>query len=46
MAVGDVDGDGRADLVLVLHDRVVVLRQDPGSDPGKPQAEPKETAAK
>jgi hypothetical protein len=45
MAVGDVDGDGRADLVLVLHDRVVVLRQDPGSEPGKPQAEPKETAA-
>ncbi|MDG3004741.1 FG-GAP repeat domain-containing protein [Paludisphaera mucosa] len=41
MAVGDVDGDGRTDLVLVLHDRVVVLRQDAGPDDKKPA----ETAA-
>jgi hypothetical protein len=30
MAIGDVDGDGRADLVLIAHDRVLVLRQDAG----------------
>ncbi len=42
MAIGDVDGDGRDDLVLILHDRVVILRQDSGQD----QSAPKETAAK
>ena len=42
MAVGDVDGDGRDDLVLILHDRVVILRQDSGQD----HTAPKETAAK
>ncbi|MFO0907643.1 MAG: VCBS repeat-containing protein [Isosphaeraceae bacterium] len=30
LAVGDVDGDGRADLVLIAHDRVLVYRQDAG----------------
>ena len=28
LATGDVDGDGRDDLVLIAHDRVLVLRQD------------------
>ncbi|SIO62659.1 Repeat domain-containing protein [Singulisphaera sp. GP187] len=30
LAVGDVDGDKRADLVLIVHDRILVYRQDPG----------------
>jgi hypothetical protein len=30
LAVGDVDGDRRADLILIVHDRVLVYRQDPG----------------
>ena len=32
MAIGDVDGDGRADLILIVHDRVLVYRQDPGKE--------------
>ncbi|WP_337172924.1 VCBS repeat-containing protein [Paludisphaera sp.] len=40
MAAGDVDGDGRSDLVMILHDRVVILRQDPGEEKN-----PAETAA-
>jgi hypothetical protein len=35
MAVGDVDGDGRTDLVLIVHDRVLIYRQDPGSEKEK-----------
>ena len=35
LAVGDVDGDGRDDLVLIVHDRVLVYRQDPGSRPSR-----------
>ncbi len=30
LALGDVDGDGRTDLILIVHDRVLVYRQDPG----------------
>ena len=30
LALGDVDGDGRTDIVIVVHDRVLVYRQDPG----------------
>ena len=33
MALGDVDGDGRTDIVLIVHDRVLVYRQDPGPAP-------------
>ena len=42
MTIGDVDGDGRADIVLIIHDRVVVLRQDPG----KPSAKTGASSAK
>ena len=40
MAVGDVDGDGLTDLVLICHDRVLVYRQDPGTEADKPKPEP------
>ncbi|MGC8638788.1 MAG: FG-GAP repeat domain-containing protein, partial [Isosphaeraceae bacterium] len=39
---GDVDGDGRADVVLIAHDRVLVYRQDPG----KPEAKPTQAASR
>jgi len=32
MLAADVTGDGREDLVLLCHDRVLVYPQDPGSD--------------
>ncbi len=37
LAIGDVDGDHRSDIVLIVHDRVLVYRQDPG---GSPAAKP------
>lgn len=33
LALGDVDGDGRTDLVLLVHDRILVYRQDSGQPP-------------
>jgi hypothetical protein len=36
MAIGDVDGDKRADIVLIVHDRVLIYRQDPGATQQKP----------
>jgi len=38
MTVGDVDGDGRADIVLIVHERVVIYRQDPGKPGAKPSS--------
>jgi FG-GAP-like repeat/FG-GAP repeat len=37
MAIGDVDGDHRADVVLIVHDRVLVYRQDTGKPTDKPR---------
>jgi hypothetical protein len=34
LALGDVDGDGRTDIVTIVHDRVLVYRQDAGPKPG------------
>ena len=38
MTLGDVDGDGRTDLILIVHDRIIVYRQDPGPDESKEKA--------
>jgi hypothetical protein len=41
MAIGDVDGDHRADIVLIVHDRVLIYRQDagtPAKQPTRPRA--------
>ena len=40
--IGDVDGDGRDDIVLIAHDRILVLRQDPGRADKKPAQAGKE----
>lgn len=39
LALGDVDGDGLRDLVLIVHDRILVYRQDRG-----PESKPVEAA--
>ena len=31
MVLGDLDGDGLTDFALIVHDRVLVYRQDPGA---------------
>ena len=31
-AIADVTGDGRGDLILLVHDRVLIYPQDPGTD--------------
>ncbi len=38
MVTGDVDNDHRDDLVLIIHDRVVIYRQDHGGTRAKPAA--------
>ena len=30
LALGDVDGDGRTDVILIVHDRILIYRQDSG----------------
>ncbi|GAC1473243.1 MAG: hypothetical protein NVSMB9_21540 [Isosphaeraceae bacterium] len=35
LATGDVDGDGRQDIVLIVHDRVLVYRQDATGEKGE-----------
>ncbi len=40
MAIGDVDGDGRVDIVLIVHDRVLVYRQDAGPSTTKAGTKP------
>jgi hypothetical protein len=40
LIVGDFDGDGRQDLALLVHDRILVYRQDPGKE-GEKTAEQK-----
>ena len=44
--IGDVDGDGRDDIVLIAHDRILVLRQDPGPTDKKPAQAAKKPSAK
>ncbi len=39
LAIADVDGDGREDLVLIVHDRVLVYRQDAGKEESPKKAE-------
>lgn len=43
MVLGDINGDRKTDIVLVIHDRVLIYRQDPGSTT---TAKPAPTASK
>jgi hypothetical protein len=38
MGLGDVDGDGLTDIILICHDRVLIYRQDSGSSAETPAA--------
>ncbi len=40
LAIGDVHGDGRSDIAIIVHDRVLVYRQDPGTSPAANPARP------
>ncbi|MGE3821258.1 MAG: FG-GAP repeat domain-containing protein, partial [Isosphaeraceae bacterium] len=41
LTLGDVDGDGLQDLILIVHDRILIYRQDPGPKPEeKPSPKP------
>jgi hypothetical protein len=48
LTTADVDGDGRVDLILLVHDRVLIYRQDPGPNgvttAEKPGTNPSATA--
>ncbi|CAN5841435.1 VCBS repeat-containing protein [soil metagenome] len=45
IALGDVDGDGRTDLILIVHDRVLIYRQDPGPETSDKDELPEEESA-
>jgi hypothetical protein len=39
MGLGDVDGDGLTDIILICHDRVLIYRQDSGTSDQEPAAD-------
>src|SRR5690606_41874460 len=44
--IADVTGDGRNDLILLIHDRMLVYPQDSGTQPAKQAAAPADTRAR
>ena len=51
VVIGDVDSDGREDIVLITHNRILIYRQDPGEtaeereeETNKKEGEPKASA--
>jgi hypothetical protein len=42
ITLGDVDGDGRTDMILLVHDRILIYRQDPGGKTHEGKAKDKE----